>query len=239
MEADLLIHNIGQLVTLAGPPGARRGRAMRELGAVERGAVAARDGLVIVGGGRAGRHRAAASPPRALDAGGRAVIPGFVDPHTHLPWAGHRASEFESAYRRRDVHGDHGRGRRHRPHGDRHPGRVARPTGRGDGGAREADARIRHDDRRGEDRLRAERRGRAEATGGHRRAAAAGSARPRADLSRRARGARGVSRPDGRVRRPGGRRDAAGCVGEVAGDQGGLSRRLAHLLRRLLRGRRV
>jgi imidazolonepropionase len=38
---------------------------------------------------------ATSAPAATLDAGGRAVIPGFVDPHTHLPWAGHRAAEFE------------------------------------------------------------------------------------------------------------------------------------------------
>ncbi len=30
-----------------------------------------------------------------LDAGGRLVTPGLVDPHTHLVWAGDRAAEFE------------------------------------------------------------------------------------------------------------------------------------------------
>ncbi|MBX7251369.1 MAG: imidazolonepropionase, partial [Candidatus Promineofilum sp.] len=30
-----------------------------------------------------------------IDAGGRCVVPGFVDPHTHLPWLGDRAGEFE------------------------------------------------------------------------------------------------------------------------------------------------
>ena len=39
MRADLLIHNIGQLITLAGPPGPRRGAAMRELGIIEDAAV--------------------------------------------------------------------------------------------------------------------------------------------------------------------------------------------------------
>jgi imidazolonepropionase len=39
--------------------------------------------------------RAQVHAGREIDAGGRAVIPGFVDPHTHLPWAGDRAAEFE------------------------------------------------------------------------------------------------------------------------------------------------
>ena len=45
--------------------------------------------------GRSRDLRAAFQARDTLDAGGRAVIPGFVDPHTHLPWAGHRAAEFE------------------------------------------------------------------------------------------------------------------------------------------------
>lgn len=92
MHADLLIHNIGQLVTPAGGP--RRGAAMRELTVRTDAAVAAADGVIVgVGPGRELRARFTAS--QELDARGRAVIPGFVDPHTHLPWAGHRAAEFE------------------------------------------------------------------------------------------------------------------------------------------------
>ncbi len=94
MQADLLIHHIGQLVTLAGPPGPRRGAAMRELGIVTHGAVAAVGGRICAVG-KSDDLRAAVQPATMLDAGGRAVVPGFVDPHTHLPWAGHRAAEFE------------------------------------------------------------------------------------------------------------------------------------------------
>jgi imidazolonepropionase len=94
MEADLLIHNIGQLVTLAGAAGPRRGAQMRELGIVADGALAARDGrIVAVGPARMVSDAVKAS--ETLDARGAAVIPGFVDPHTHLPWAGDRAGEFE------------------------------------------------------------------------------------------------------------------------------------------------
>ena len=94
MHADLLIQNIGQLVTLAGPPGPRRGAAMAELGIVERGAIAIREGRIAAVGSESELAPSVDADAR-LDAGGRAVIPGFVDPHTHLPWAGHRAHEFE------------------------------------------------------------------------------------------------------------------------------------------------
>ncbi len=94
MHADLFIHNIGQLVTLSGPPGPRRGAAMRELGIIESGAIAIRDARIAAAGPQSELARSVEAAAY-LDAGGRAVIPGFVDPHTHLPWAGHRAAEFE------------------------------------------------------------------------------------------------------------------------------------------------
>jgi imidazolonepropionase len=49
----------------------------------------------IVAAGKDDELAATIEPAATLDAGGRAVVPGFVDPHTHLPWAGHRAAEFE------------------------------------------------------------------------------------------------------------------------------------------------
>lgn len=94
MHADLLIHNISQLVTLAGPPGPRRGPAMAELGIIDHGAIALA-GSRIAAVGPEPEILASFQPDAMFDAGGRAVIPGFVDPHTHLPWAGRRAHEFE------------------------------------------------------------------------------------------------------------------------------------------------
>ncbi len=92
--ADLLIHHIGQLVTLAGPPGPRRGAALREPGIITNAAVAIADGRILAVG-KQDELAATIAAAATLDAGGRAAVPGFVDPHTHLPWAGHRAAEFE------------------------------------------------------------------------------------------------------------------------------------------------
>lgn len=67
------------------------------LGLVERGAVAVEGGRIAFAGPAAelpGRPEAVA---RAVhDAGGRWVLPGFVDPHTHLIWGGDRIAEFEA-----------------------------------------------------------------------------------------------------------------------------------------------
>ena len=94
MQADLLILNAAQLLTLASPGGPKRGAAMRDLGIVPGGAVAIGDGLVLATGPSDQlAHQVRAG--RTLDASGRVVMPGFVDPHTHLLWAGARADEFE------------------------------------------------------------------------------------------------------------------------------------------------
>ena len=94
MEADLLVYNSGQMLTLSSPGGPKRGEEMARLGIVPSGAVSIRDGRVLeVGPSDDLRRRTRAA--QALDAGGRLLMPGFVDPHTHLVWAGARADEFE------------------------------------------------------------------------------------------------------------------------------------------------
>ncbi len=95
LAADRLLLNISRLVTLA--PGSVMGAA-GPLGVVERGALAARGGRVVWAGPEAALADAVdvASVPAdgRVDAGGRAVIPGFVDAHTHFVFAGDRAEEF-------------------------------------------------------------------------------------------------------------------------------------------------
>lgn len=93
-EADLLIINAGELVTMAGSP--RRGARLKDVKAIKQGALAAYQGQIIdVGPTEEVLARVQTGPTtRVLDARGRAVIPGFVDPHTHLCFAGDRADEF-------------------------------------------------------------------------------------------------------------------------------------------------
>jgi imidazolonepropionase len=94
VRADFLLTGIGQLVTC--DPGLGEG----PLGVVERAAVAAAGGRVVFAGPQAalGDLDVAAGAVR-VDAGGQAVLPGFVDAHTHLVFAGDRADEFAARLR--------------------------------------------------------------------------------------------------------------------------------------------
>ncbi len=90
-DETLVIHNISQLLTLAGGP--QRGDRLGDLGIIYDGAVAIREGKILEVGGK---EAMLAQFPLSLsfDAKGQVVMPGFVDPHTHLVWAGARAAEF-------------------------------------------------------------------------------------------------------------------------------------------------
>lgn len=88
----MLIVNSSQLLTLAGAP--QRGAELGRLGIIEAGAVLIRGGEIVETGTTEALIAKYPHEER-LDAGGMAVLPGFVDPHTHLVWAGDRAAEFE------------------------------------------------------------------------------------------------------------------------------------------------
>jgi len=89
---DLLLHSAAQLLTLSGGP--QRGATLGTLNLIEQGAVAI-TGDKIVAVGTTAQLQADYTPQATLDATGQVVLPGFVDPHTHVIWAGDRANEFE------------------------------------------------------------------------------------------------------------------------------------------------
>ena len=88
----MLIHSSSQLLTLQGGP--QRGHALGNLGIIEDGAVVVHDEK-IVAVGTTPELKASYPDEPTLDASGCVLMPGFVDPHTHLIWAGDRADEFE------------------------------------------------------------------------------------------------------------------------------------------------
>lgn len=94
LDADLIVINAAELVTLRDGDLPRRGKAMRELSVVKGGAVALRDGD-IAGVGTTAQILDQFRAARTIDAVGKVVMPGFVDPHTHLVFAGSREAEFE------------------------------------------------------------------------------------------------------------------------------------------------
>jgi imidazolonepropionase len=92
MNVELLITGISQLVTAEGI-GAKHGAAMRELKIIENAAIACVGGRVVWFGPRSEWTEKA---EKTYDAGGRAVVPGLIDPHTHAVWAGDRLGDFEA-----------------------------------------------------------------------------------------------------------------------------------------------
>ncbi len=95
-SADFVVRNIGLLATLGGPV-PRLGPALRELGLVQDAALAAQQGRIVWTGPEAELPAALRIAPQAtvLDAGGGAVVPGLVDSHTHLAYAGNRDGEIQ------------------------------------------------------------------------------------------------------------------------------------------------
>lgn len=88
----MLIHSAAQLLTLKGGP--QRGPRLGTLGIIPNGAICIREGLIVETGTTPDMLARYANEER-LDASGKVVMPGFVDPHTHLIWVGDRAAEFE------------------------------------------------------------------------------------------------------------------------------------------------
>ena len=95
IAADFAVRRVGLLATLAGPA-PRTGEAMRDLGLVRDAAVAVSGGRVAWVGPDASFDAAVSLRPGAetFDADGAAVVPGLVDPHTHLAFAGDRDDEI-------------------------------------------------------------------------------------------------------------------------------------------------
>ena len=95
MDADkLLIKNASELVTCKGFA-ARTGRRMAELDIIEDGALTIEDGKIA----RVGTPEEvfAAIQPETytiIDAAGKAVLPGFIDAHTHFIFSGYRPDEY-------------------------------------------------------------------------------------------------------------------------------------------------
>jgi imidazolonepropionase len=94
-SADILIVNAEEMLTLAGSSDTPRvGKQMRELDIIRDGAVAIKEGK-IVAVGKTNEVTKNFKGEYVLSAKGKTILPGFVDPHSHLIFAGSREDEFQ------------------------------------------------------------------------------------------------------------------------------------------------
>jgi imidazolonepropionase len=94
LKVDLIIRNARQLVTCAAGGKVKRGAEMQNVGIVADGALAVGDGA-IVSVGKSNEIAENYQSENVINASGKVVCPAFVDPHTHIVFAGDRLDEFE------------------------------------------------------------------------------------------------------------------------------------------------
>src|SRR5436190_14365755 len=92
--SSLAILHASQLVTLSGPRRPRVGTELSEIGIIRDGGMLVRDGN-IESVGPSDEIEKNVGDAEIVDARGRVVMPGFVDAHTHLVFAGNRLDDFE------------------------------------------------------------------------------------------------------------------------------------------------
>lgn len=95
-KGSLFIKNISQIVTRPGRAAVHGREAMGDLGLLEGScAVIVRDGIIVFVGTMEEAERQDTSGCTVIDAFGSALLPGFVDSHTHLVFGGYREEEFQ------------------------------------------------------------------------------------------------------------------------------------------------
>ncbi len=95
-RADFVIENAALAATCAGAA-PRRGPAQHDISPIRNASIAALDGRIVYVGPAAGLAGQVEIAPGAtrIDASGCAVVPGFVDAHTHVVFAGDRRQELQ------------------------------------------------------------------------------------------------------------------------------------------------
>jgi imidazolonepropionase len=95
LASSLAVINCAQVITLAGPARPRVGAELRALSIIDDGAMLVRGERIERVGSRQSIESVISDDCEVIDAGGRLLLPGFVDAHTHPVFAGTRAGEFE------------------------------------------------------------------------------------------------------------------------------------------------
>jgi len=97
--SSLAVLHASQLITLGGPPRSLSCKELGDLGIIPDGGLLAADGRITYVGRTREIEKLCQRNTEVVDARGCAVLPGFVDAHTHLVFAGNRLEDFESRAR--------------------------------------------------------------------------------------------------------------------------------------------